>query len=296
MNKKYFGVIFTLLIPSLIIVNVSAQKDNNSDSSILEKLTFDTNNISIDSLTKLIVSIEEDFIQGTSFYDLVGFAIGMVVYGVFIFHFYQFLSKRDMFNLKLSRRLSSGKNITKIASVFAFIVTNFLFYPIIIFVWFIIYSLFMFFLAQELESSTVFLIASSIVIGVRIAAYYKEDLAKDLAKLLPFAMLGFFILSPKFFTVDDIVSRLNQFPAFIENIAIFLIFAIIVETFLSVSCLVKQKIKPSSQRKIEDHIEDVVEQKVKEQIKKIDEKYTELNKEIEKKQEELDKMLKKYTK
>lgn len=66
----------------------------------------------IDYINSLITEIAKD----SSIYDIVGFSIGMVVYGVFVYNFYRFLSKRDLFNINIEkiskgRFSSSGKKI-----------------------------------------------------------------------------------------------------------------------------------------------------------------------------------------
>ena len=53
----------------------------------------------MDYVNGLIAEIAKD----SSIYDIVGFSIGMVVYGVFVFHFYRFLSKRDMFCINIEK-------------------------------------------------------------------------------------------------------------------------------------------------------------------------------------------------
>lgn len=271
----------------MIFVDTSAQSSNNTSSKTLDKISFDIKNISLDSLKDYFIKTEKNIAYGKSFHDLVGFAIGMVIYGIFIFHFYRFIAKRDLFKLNLSKHLSSGKNVTKIASGFAFIVTNFFIYPIVIFVWFVVYSLFMFFLAPGLEHTTISLVGSALIIAVRIAAYYNEVLARDLSKLIPLAILGFFLLSPTFFTIDDVISRLEEFPSFIGNIVSFLIFAVIVETVLSIGYLIKQKYKPSSKIKLEEEIEKIIEEKVKNKIEKIEKKHQEHREDLRRKFEDL---------
>jgi len=183
------------------------------------------------------------------------FSIGMVVYGIFIFHFYRFLSKKDIFSLNLENRLrggkfkSSGEKVSTSIRIAAYIGTNILVFPIVIFVWFLVYSIFMFFLAQDMEIKTIFLVSSSIVIAVRIAAYYNEDLSRDLAKLIPFVLLGIFILSPTFFSLDEIIPRIKEIPNFIIQIAAFLAVAITVEIVLSMLYLFKLKfISPKERR------------------------------------------------
>lgn len=290
MIMKKFFLVFLILASFLTIENVYAQSTEEITSKIQEEISEvvpSIENISIESITDYFTRMSNEFYLGASLYDLIGFAIGMVIYGIFIFHFYRFLAKRDMFNIKLAKRLSSGSGTTKVGSVLAYIVTNFFIYPIVIFVWFIVYSLFMFFLAQGVEPATVFLVVSALVISVRIAAYYAEDLAKDLAKLLPFAMLGVFLLSPQFFTVEDIIQRVNQFSGLFIQISEFLIIAIVIETVLSLSYLIKQKIRPKKETDLDEKIDEVIEEKVKDKVEKIEEKHEDLREELEKKREKL---------
>lgn len=216
---------------------------------------FDPSTISQDFIVEYVNDLVEKITQDSSIYDIIGFSIGMVIYGIFIYHFYRFLSRKDLFSLKLEQRLrggklsASGEKISAAPRVVAYIATNAFIFPIIIFAWFLAYSLFMFLLAQDMSVKTVFLVSSSLVIAIRIAAYYSEDLAKDLAKLLPFALLGFFLLSPTFFGIDEIKDRILQIPNFITQIAAFLLVAITVEITLSILYLIKLKfIKPRAKK------------------------------------------------
>jgi hypothetical protein len=147
----------------------------------------------MDYVNGLIAEIAKD----SSIYDIVGFSIGMVIYGVFVYHFYRFLSKRDMFCINIEkiskgRFTSSGKKTSGAPRVATFIVTNFFVFPFVIFLWFLGYSSFMFILVQHMETAIIFLVSSSLIIAIRISAYYREDLSRDIAKLLPFALLFFF--------------------------------------------------------------------------------------------------------
>jgi hypothetical protein len=57
----------------------------------------------MDYVNGLIAEITKD----SSIYDVVGFSIGMVIYGIFVYHFYRFLSKRDMFCINIEK-ISKG--------------------------------------------------------------------------------------------------------------------------------------------------------------------------------------------
>ncbi len=209
--------------------------------------TIELGNLNEEFFTGHLNKIIENITQESSFYDLISFSIGMVVYGIFIFHFYRFLAKRNVLSYDIETRLrggklkSSGEKISAAPRIVAYIATKIFIFPIIVFLWFLAYSLFMFFLAQDLSIKTVFLVSSSLVIAIRIAAYYNEDLARDIAKLLPFTLLGIFLLSPTFFDVDEIKSRLAEVPNFLVQIVAFILVAIIVETTLSILYIIKLK-------------------------------------------------------
>lgn len=218
-------------------------------------LQIDPSKLTKDIVYGYLNQIVQNIAKDASIFDLVGFSIGMVVYGIFIFHFYRFLAKKDMFSFNLEKKLrggklkTDGKKINAAPRVAAYIATNIFIFPIVIFLWFLVYSLFMFFLAQNLSVKEVFLVSSSLIIAVRIAAYYNEDLSRDLAKLLPFALLGFFLLSPTFFALDVVRQRLLEIPHFVILIAAFLLVAIAIETVLSTLYLIKLKFVGHKEKK-----------------------------------------------
>ncbi|GKS67872.1 hypothetical protein YTPLAS73_14190 [Nitrosarchaeum sp.] len=186
----------------------------------------------------------ENIAKNSSIYDIVGFSIGMVIYGIFVYHFYRFLSKRDMFCINIEKISkghfsSSGKKPSGAPRVVAFIATNFFIFPFVIFLWFLGYSSFMFLLVQHMETATIFLVSSSLIIAIRISAYYREDLSRDLAKLLPFALLAIFLFNPQFYSLVDILKRLAEIPSFLTQITAFMIVAMIVEIFLSIVYVIK---------------------------------------------------------
>lgn len=103
--------------------------------------SFNLSNISGDIFVDYLDKIVRNIIHESSVYDLIGFSIGMVAYGVFIFHFYRFLAKRDMFSLNIEQRLTGGKfkasgeKISAIPKIAAYITTNIFVFPIIVSLW-----------------------------------------------------------------------------------------------------------------------------------------------------------------
>lgn len=232
----------------------------------------------IDSITD-IENISSQFGSEISFLDLIGYSLGMVVYGIFIWNFYRFLARREMIPLRLKKYQTDGKKITSvIAYVFKYVIV----FPLVVLVWFVVYSTFLFFMAPDISTEHVFLIVISLVVTVRISAYYKEDLAKDFAKLIPFALLGIFLTSNIFFTADDVINRAYGFVPFLGKIIGFVIYAIIVEAILRILFLIKRRILPVVDQKLEEQIEEQIDEKIQVHVEKIEKNQKNLEKKIEK--------------
>jgi len=236
-----------------------------------------------------IDNLTSQFAVDVSFPELIGYSIGMVIYGFFIWNFYRFIARREMIPVCLEKYQSSGRKAVGIAAyIFKYVIV----FPLVILVWFVVYSTFLFFMAPDIPVGHVFLIVISLVVTVRISAYYKEDLAKDFAKLIPFALLGIFITSNVFFTANDLIDRAYGFLPFLGKILGFVIYAIIVETVLRVLFLVKRKILPAVEEILEEKIEDQIDEKIKLHVEKIEEKQENLEKKIEKETDDIEKKLK----
>lgn len=201
--------------------------------------------ISYDSLINYLNKIVSDVTDKASFNDIIIFSLGVAVYGIFVFHFYRFIARRDVFSFDLERRLgggkykSTGERKSAAPRVAAYITTKFVIFPVIVFAWFLAYSMFILLLTQDMTPDKVFFVASILIIGIRITAYYNEDLSKDLAKTIPFAILGIFLFDQTFFTVQDVANNINQIPKFVTQIAAFLIVAFVVEIILSIAYLIR---------------------------------------------------------
>ena len=252
-------------------------------------ITFDENLIA--PFTD-IENITSQFGTDVSITDLLGYSIGMVIYGFFIWNFYRFIARREMIPLGLQKYQTDGKKIT---SIIAYVFKYAIVFPLVVLVWFVVYSTFLFFMAPDLPIEHVFLIVISLVVTVRISAYYKEDLAKDFSKLIPFALLGIFLTSNIFFTTNDVIDRALGFLPFLGKIIGFVIYAIMVETILRILFLIKRKILPVAEEKLEEQIEKQIDEKIKVHVEKIEEKHETLEKKIEKETDEIEKKIEKET-
>lgn len=262
MKKSLFFILLIVFSSVFTLFSISLSQNSNFElmqNGITEKIVESDVNLSLNDVSSMLQDFQNsdylkldylnDLVQNiaanSSIYDLIGFSIGMVVYGIFVYHFYRFLSKRDMFSFNLENRLSSkkfsseGETSSAAPRVIAFIAMNFFIFPFVAFLWFLGYSSIMFLLVHQLPTATIFLVSSALIIAVRISAYYREDLSRDLAKLLPFALLGIFLYNPEFYSLDQIVVRLKEIPGFIFQITAFIVVAMSVEIVLSILYLIK---------------------------------------------------------
>jgi hypothetical protein len=178
----------------------------------------------------LISFLPEGVQNFISFFLLV---IVIVIYSVFIWKFYKFVSKKNIFSLDLHQyNKSEHPLLARILGTFLYILEYIIILPIFIFFWFGIFAIFLTFLTEDLSVQSILLISAVVVGAVRMVSYYKEDLAKEIAKLLPFTLLAVSMTRADFFDFQRVLSNITQLPSFFGNILNYLIFIIILEIIL----------------------------------------------------------------
>lgn len=136
------------------------------------------------------------------------FMAGMVVYSIFIFKMYRFIATRDIFSDTgkyqsfEDRLIYKEREGTFFAHVFNFIKYVLLF-PIVVFVFFLFFLLLLAFMSKNLSIGEILLVSMAVVGSIRITAYYNEDLSKDIAKMLPFALLGLYLIDISYFSFSN---------------------------------------------------------------------------------------------
>lgn len=167
-----------------------------------------------------------------------GFAI--FVYGLIIWYFYRSLAKRDLFSLNLKKyEKQKHAALKKLIGFISYLIEYVIVFPVITFLWFLVLALFLFLLAKSQSIQGILLISMALVSGVRIAAYYSEDLSRDLAKLLPFALLGIALVDPSFFSLQLFFDRLTEVIGFLPSTINFILFIILLESALKVLLVTK---------------------------------------------------------
>ena len=166
--------------------------------------------------------------------------IAIAIYSILIWHFYRFIAQRDCFKLSMKKHT---KVIGFLKYFFAF--------PFVAFIFFMGFSLLMLFLTRGYEIEAVLSTSFAIIAAIRMAAYYNEDLSKDVAKMLPFALLGIFLVDPSYFRFEDIIERVETLPEFFILSLQFIFFIILIEWILRILltiryAIIKKKLLPSN--------------------------------------------------
>jgi hypothetical protein len=122
--------------------------------------------------------------------------IAIAAYSGFVFMFYRILAKKDLLTLDLSKYADDfGGKVKKYLRSVLFVIQYVVVVPVLIAFWTLVLAVILTLLSDSSDHARNALIATSVVGAVRILAYWTEDLSKDVAKMLPFAVLGVYLVS-----------------------------------------------------------------------------------------------------
>ena len=164
------------------------------------------------------------------------FTIGVAIYAVLIFNLYRFMSRRDIFNVDFSKfEESRHPALRKTFHLISYILKYLLIFPLFAFFWFGVLVVMVAFLSKTKEVEDLLLIAMAVLTSVRVTSYYTEDLSRDIAKMLPFALLGIFLIDLRYFDFSTSTELLNRVGAEWESIFYYWVFVVVLELFLRVT-------------------------------------------------------------
>jgi len=165
---------------------------------------------------------------------LVYLVMTMLIYSAFVFKFYKFISKRDIFELNLSQySKSKHKGIKKSLGVVFFILEYLVVFPVISLVWVSIISALLFFISKD-PFPLITLAAVGVVVTIRATSYFSEELSKELAKLLPLALLVISLMKISNFAFSNYSEFIRQFPILWENVIYYMLFILAFEVVLRI--------------------------------------------------------------
>ncbi len=157
---------------------------------------------------------------------------GMIVYSVFIFKFYRALARRDIFKLDLNKYNESKHPFFYgfFAAIF-YVLEYLIIFPLFVFFWFLVIVVLISLISTR-SFDQILLASMALIATTRICAYYNEDLSKDIAKMIPFALLGIFIIDVKLITLFDVGIIIEQFLSLWKNAAYYFILIVCGELIL----------------------------------------------------------------
>ena len=263
--KNYLLVLALISIPSLIMP-VLAQESENFGEGILEDPTI--------------------FHPEKRGFAFLLFIIGIAIYSLFIWYFYRFISKRDLFP-KVFYGITYRNENESIAKIIGYASLYVLGFPVIIFAWFAVLTFFVFFISDNMPFNIAIFVSMAIIGVVRILSYYREDSAKEVAKNVPYAILGFLLTSaavyanPNFFTEKNLQSIPMHFMENLEGIVAAILLISAFEFSFRMAFIIKRKFMPVADKNLEEEMEKEIDERLKVHYKKIEDKEKQLEKKLD---------------
>jgi len=214
--------------------------------------------VEIPATSDELFALIQDFARET--YPTLMAIIAVAVYSGFVFVFYRALAKKDLLKLDLSKYSNDfSGNVKKYLRSVLFVVQYIVIIPVLIAFWTLVLAVILTLLSDSSDHARNALIATSVVGAVRILAYWTEDLSRDVAKMLPFAVLGVFLVgstSVQWSEFDDLMSNL---PELAKSFFSSLILLAILETLLRITSTISRiRRKRRERRKLQADIAETV--------------------------------------
>ena len=187
-------------------------------------------------------------------YPTLGAIIAISAYSVFVFIFYRVLAKRDLITLNLENYSNNfGGKIKKYTRTIIFVMQYIVIVPILITFWTLVLAVILTLLSPDADHSRNALIATSVVGAVRILSYWTEDLSRDVAKMLPFGVLGVFLVGDaqvQFSEIESLFRSLNEVAtSFLSSLFLIAVLETILRSISAISNLVLLRRKNLVQKK-----------------------------------------------
>ena len=205
-----------------------------------------------------LLALIQDF--GRETYPTLMAIIAIAVYSGFVFMFYRVLAKKDLLTLDLSKYADDfGGKVKKYLRSVLFVVQYILVIPILIAFWTLVLAVILTLLSDSSDHARNALIATSVVGAVRILAYWTEDLSRDVAKMLPFAVLGVFLVGSTSVQWNEFGALMDNLPELARSFFSSLVLLAILEILLRITSTIRRvRRKRKRRRKMQGEIAQAV--------------------------------------
>lgn len=157
----------------------------------------------------------------------------ILLYSMFVWKIHKIVSRKDFLKLNLHERAEETGKVTRFSSAALYFLEYLVISPFLIFFWFMAFAFFLIIFTEGLSITSILVVSAATVSAIRMTSYYNESLSRELAKLLPFNLLAAsLILGQDFFSVERIISQIQEIPTLKNVILSYLIFIIIIEAVL----------------------------------------------------------------
>lgn len=171
--------------------------------------------------------------------------IGIAVYTILVYAFYQNLSQRRAYHTGWGKGHWWGKVVSGAEGILVF--------PVMSFLYFAVLSGGLFLLAKSQSTYQILLLAMATVASVRLISYVTEIGSADLAKLLPLSLLAVLLVDPSYATWGAVWARYQEIPSLLPVIGRFFLLFLAFETTLRLAAWAIASIKAALGRRPVDH-------------------------------------------
>jgi len=179
-----------------------------------------------DSLIKAELAYMADFI------NIALLILFVFLYALFVWKLYKFIATKNFLGKYFDKITQSQNSISiKLIHFLEYIIIS----PFLVFFWFIAFSIFILLLTNISITdgiSTILVIATIVVATTRMSAYYNEELAQEIAKILPFTLLAIAIINPDFLNIERVLTRLGGITLIFKGMLFYFLLIFILETIL----------------------------------------------------------------
>lgn len=202
----------------------------------------------------LLPPITIDLIEAlTALRPLALATIGIAVYGIFVFNFYRFLARKDIFKLDLDKYNHTTRPLVhKAFASFLYVLKFLVIFPAFVFFWFVVLAFLLSLMARNQSVDSVLLAAMAVVGSIRLCAYYNQTISTDLAKILPFALLGITLIDRSLVNIPTSSTNLEEAVEYWETMVYYMAAVVILEMTMrilaGVRALIRRKMDARRER------------------------------------------------
>lgn len=169
---------------------------------------------------------------------------GIALASLFIWKFYDSLSRRDLIRLHLRQyNTSEHPGLHRFFAALLYLIEYIIILPFLVFLWFAGLSFILYLLSEQRDVQQVLTTTTAVVIAVRLLAYQGGGVAKDLAKMFPFTALSLFLLTDVSLSVESVLVQAGAIGELFIPLLSFLGVIVVVELLLRVLTTISMAVR-----------------------------------------------------